>query len=504
MSSTKAESWQRIHVNIAGSRKQFISQLENIQQTQAQQLSRIVNHHKKTEFGRQHQFSEIKNTDDFVQAVPIQTYETLEPYFTAQAQDPASEVICFEETGGSTQGAKIIPYTENSLQSFQNALLPWLDDLLLSRPAIKQGSAYWSISPALRNKRTTSGGHPVGLDNDALYFGQKLAADIGNTLAVNADVAACVDFETWRYNTLSALIQAEDLRFISVWSPTFILDLVNHLPKILDQLLRELNKFNPKRAKQINAACQSHPIDTRQIWPDLDTISCWTDGASAGFLAKLKQLFPQAFIQGKGLLATEGIVSIPLSDAPAPVLTANSGFYEFLDENNTVRQSHELVQGKEYQVIITNDSGLYRYNLGDNVSMEGYYHNAPMLRFKGRCNHTSDICGEKLTDAFVADALSNVDGFAMLSPYQTTKSCYLLIVSDSNILADGIDSSLSKNPQYRYAREIGQLGPVEIRVIPDAMQHYTHHQMQKGQQLGDIKPPALNTDATTLDAILNT
>jgi hypothetical protein len=67
---------------------------------------------------------------------------------TAQAQDPTADLICFEETGGSTQGSKLIPYTQTSLQSFQSALWPWLDDLLLARPEIKQGSAYWSISPA--------------------------------------------------------------------------------------------------------------------------------------------------------------------------------------------------------------------------------------------------------------------------------------------------------------------------------------------------------------------
>jgi hypothetical protein len=268
-----------------------------------------------------------------------------------------------------------------------------------------------------------------------------------------------------------------------------------------------LKKTNPQRAQQIHAACNTHPIDTTQIWPDLDTISCWTDGVSAGFIPQLQHQFPHVFIQGKGLLATEGVVTIPLSDAPSPVLAVNSGFYEFLDENNTLRQSHELEQGKQYQLILTNDSGLYRYNLGDSVQMQGNYpagSDAPMLQFIGRGNHTSDICGEKLTDAFVANALSTVDGFAMLSPCQTSTPHYQLVVSDNTVTESAIDLALSKNPQYRYAREIGQLDSVQLKLIPDALQRYLQYQLKKGQQAGDIKPPALVTDANTIKAIVGT
>jgi hypothetical protein len=342
MQPTKVESWQRIHTTLTGSRKRFLSQLDTIQHIQAQQLSRILRQNTHSKFGQHYGFSEINNYDDFVQSVPIQNYQSLTPFLTAQAEDPAADVICFEETGGSTQGSKLIPYNKTSLQAFQHALWPWLDDLLLARPAIKQGTAYWSISPVIRKKRTTIGGHPIGLDNDALYFGKQLAADISNTLAVGADVGLCATLDQWRYRTLYALLLAKDLRFISVWSPTFLLDLLSYLPDMADSLLTELKRSNRFRAQQIHTACQTHPIDTTQIWPELDTISCWTDGASAGFLSQLKQLFPHVLIQGKGLLATEGVVTIPLSDAIAPVLAVNSGFYEFLDEDNTIKQSHAL------------------------------------------------------------------------------------------------------------------------------------------------------------------
>ena len=53
---------------------------------------------------------------------------------------------------------------------------------------------------------------------------------------------------------------------------------------------------------------------------------------SARFLPELRALFPGVEIQGKGLLATEGVISIPLMGRPAPVPAVTSHFLEFLDE----------------------------------------------------------------------------------------------------------------------------------------------------------------------------
>ncbi|MGH9659769.1 MAG: hypothetical protein ACRD96_14565, partial [Bryobacteraceae bacterium] len=309
---------------------------------------------------------------------------------------------------------------------------------------------------------STPEGVPIGLENDAAYFGESLAEAIAGVLAVPPSVAAATAIDAWRAATLACLRQAADLTLISVWSPTFLLELVRHLDR-----------------------------PPAELWPRLDTISCWTSGSSSLFAADLRALFPDCHIQGKGLLATEGAVTLPLANYEYPVLAIESGFFEFLDDSGVARPAHELERGAEYRVLMTTHSGLYRYDLGDRVAMRGWAQETPMLEFLGRAGLTSDLCGEKLTEDFVIPRLPR--GFAMLAPSLDGGPHYALFV-DAEASSAGVDDALGDNPQYRYARALGQLGPVRVHMVARGMERYTAHELARGRRLGDIKPPALSGD----------
>jgi len=422
----------------------------------------------------------VRTIDDYQQRVPLHDYDDLRPDIERMMAGEknvlvADDVLLFEPTGGSTGGSKFIPYTEASLSAVQRAILPWLDDLISSRPGITAGKAYWAISPATRQQAHTSGGIPIGLEDDAAYFGQDLASSIIDTLAVPPSVAAIQSLEEWRSQTLSYLSACTDLSFISVWSPTFLLQLLDASPDSIEWQIE---------------------------WPMLDTISCWCSSTSQRYAAELARRLPGARIQEKGLLATEGVVTVPLDAAAAPVLAVDSGFYEFEADNGDVVLPWDLETGQTYRVLITTDAGLYRYRLGDRVRVSAWCESTPCLEFMGRDGGGSDLCGEKLTEAFVAAALGDVPGFAFLAPLTQPHPAYLLILDEAIIASDQarataevIDSKLMENPQYRYAREIGQLPPIEARRIADPLGAYKDICMHLGQRLGDIKPPALASAA---------
>jgi hypothetical protein len=89
-----------------------------------------------------------------------------------------------------------------------------------------------------------------------------------------------------------------------------------------------------------------------------------------------------------GLLASEGRLSIPVDDGTASgVLNVRSHFFEFIpaDEYGTAHPTalrmHQLEVGREYFVLLTNGSGLYRYDLGDRVRVTGIKGQAPMIEF---------------------------------------------------------------------------------------------------------------------------
>ena len=334
-----------------------------------------------------------------IDALPIVTYDDLVPWIdriVAGESDVlfAGRPVAYERTSGSSGAAKLIPYSAEGLLDFQRSVVPWL--VRTVREHGITGRAYFAISPATRPPESI-GGVPVGLP-DGVYLGEIAASVLAEMSAVPLDVAAITDVDRWRDETLRHLAAARDLELISVWSPTFLLRLLDDLD------------------------------DPLALWPNLKVVSCWASAASKPFAEELAARLPQATLQPKGLLSTECVVTTA-SNALTP-----HGFFEF--------------DGDE--VIATTASGLYRYRTGD------------LLRggeFIGRKGIVSDLVGEKLTEPFVARCLENVRG------YLFPEGRGYVVASETPVDLDAIERKLCQNPQYAYARSLGQLAPLRVQRV---------------------------------------
>ncbi len=488
------EAWQQIADGVRGCRQGFLASTADLRAQQRGYLHALLRRQANTAFGRRHRFAVIEGPAAYRETVPLQEPQAVQQWVKrlepAHPQVLSADTAFVEITGGSSGGAKYIPYGASGLEDFQRALHPWLDDLLEARPAISQGLAYWSISPVLGEWPTQFNGLPVGLGDDTQYFGERLAPHLLWTLAVPPEVGRLGEREAWQLETLLHLVRQPGLRLISVWSPSFLLALMEALPVHADALC---SRLSGAEARRLRCALADGLLDTPVLWPELDTISCWTHGRAAALVPALRGLFPQARIQPKGLLATEGVVSLPLEEAADPVLAARSGFFEFEDERGDLRFAWELAVGRRYQVILSNHLGLYRYRLGDWVEMRGWHGSLPMLRFLGRGGTAVDLCGEKLDEVFASRALNGLEGFALLLPVTGAGTPRYLCISDRP--EDGrVERRLWQNPQYAYARALGQLGPLQWRFAPEAGERYRQWCFEGGQRLGDIKPLALLPD----------
>jgi len=442
--------------------------LPSARSVQRQRLASILAANAGSEYGSRCGFRGIAGAAEYREKVPVVRYEHLAGAISRMAAgEPevlvSGPILAFEETGGSTAGPKLIPYNEALLRAFRRALLAWLDDLASAYPVIASGSAYWAISPPGRAPRTTPGGIPLGLGGDAAYFGEDLAALVLETLAVPPEAGADGDSGRWRAATCERLAACRDLALISVWSPTFLLGLAEHVA--LDPAI----------------------------------ISCWDQASSRAYAQELRRLFPRAHLQGKGLLATEGVVSIPLAGLEWPVLAVDSGYFEFLDDAGRAHEAADLEVGADYEVLMSTDGGLYRYAIGDRVRIRGYAGEAPMLEFLGRAAGV-DLCGEKLTEAFVIQALAPFGlKFSLLAPLSQGRVGYALTVDAAEVrleriadLAHGAERALAANPQYALARRLQQLAPLAVLRRERPLDAWLHGRLARGQRLGDIKPPALS------------
>src|SRR5262249_6776191 len=254
----------------------------------------------------------------------------------------------------------------------------------------------------------------------------------------------------------------------------------------------------------VEAALALQLIDWRAIWPRLDTISAWADGPSQIYAQRLAEMFPHAHLQPKGLLATEGALTIPQGEARVPALTSTP--IEFIGESGVADVCDELRAGATYRVVLTTPGGFYRYDLGDRVRCDRMVAGLPGLVFVGRADVMSDLVGEKLSEEFVAAALRRLDVPACLVARAAAKPFYALLVQSPDphsltAMAEQVDRRLGGKPQYAYARAIGQLGPIQPLAIDRLLERFADAQLCRGRRLADIKPPALIADREIADLL---
>lgn len=477
----------------------FVRSLEDCNAQQERKLLQILDRSSNTEFGRKLSFKEIKSVEAFQASVPLTSGEDFSPLVQSEAAGKGGRLfyqqpILFEETSGTCSGRKLVGYTRESIEDFRKACLPWLNSLLQAYPSLLEGPWYFAMSFSQRSEARTSGGFSIGAD-DAFYFGKDLGTIIRDNFVYPKYPFS--DFNSWKRSTLKSLIEEENLRLISVWSPSFLL--------VLIESMREELGFLDLNASRNDAVLRGLRLkNLRHIWPNLALISCWSDGPSKVLAENLKTYLPDVPIQGKGLLATEGAVSVPLPGASAPVLACDSGFYEFVDEAGEVFWGDKLKIGREYKVVMTNHSGLYRYSLGDRIQVKGFLKNTPCFEFVGREN-TSDLCGEKLSDVFVGRVLKDVVGGRLAIVYPS-QNRYVALVEAEGLereeyarITDELDGAFSTNPHYSYARSLGQLEKVTVASVLNLRQRLIDFELSRGQRLGDVKQVSLHS--TNLEAL---
>ncbi len=499
---------------------------------QAALLDRLLRANASSAYGRRFGFGRLRTAREFQRAVPIVGYDDLRPLVerikAGEERVLTDEsVLMLEKTSGSSTATKYIPYTSSLRRQFQHAVGAWMFDLYAHNPTLVYGTAYWAITPLGREPEVTAGGLRVGFENDTEYLGRAERFFLRKILAVPEEVARIPELDTALYVTLRFLLQSPSLSFISVWAPSFLTILLEHLQNNVERLLTDLRdgalrppgplpeavapvlhrclRADPARARRLEHAWQeSGLLRTQEVWPNVRVISCWTDASSRLAVPALRELFPGVLIQGKGLLATEGVVSVPLVEHGSCVAAATSHFFEFMEHlGSPPRLLHELEENHEYAVLLTTGGGLYRYRLGDRVRVVGFASNTPLLEFLGKEDGISDLCGEKLSPAFVGSILAELSDerayssdFVMLAPSRRESLGYVLFLQGATSRADlavRLDKKLTQNPHYAYCRRLGQLAAPRIfQITSDAGECYLRRCVALGQRAGAVKAVALH------------
>ncbi len=432
-----------------------------------ERLLASIHRHQDTAFGKAHGFGEIRTEEGFRERVPVRNYDEYSSWIARVADGekgvlPCGEVIAFERTSGTSSGAKLIPVTEGLREDFAYGMATWLVGWRERFPAVFEGRAYWAISPPGIAGGRTAGGLPVGLDGDGAYFPDGIAARLGDWLVVpelSGETSALFG------ETAEELLRTPDLSLVSVWSPTFFL--------CIDA---EVARLRPGKT-------------WREIWPQLALVSCWADASSARWIPQLRERLGGIPIEPKGLLATEGVTSIPVG---LPRLAHECHYHEFLDAAGNHLPPEQLEIGMVCEVLLSTSGGLLRYRSGDLVEITGFSGNGvPEVNFLGRKGGVSDLVGEKLAEETVSTAFlgAGACGFLATDPELLRYEVWI----EDMAKAPDIVSRLMDNPYFKQAIELGQLVPCEPVALRDGwMKNFSSAlACERGCRIGDVKLPVL-------------
>lgn len=465
----------------------------------------------------------VNSWEEFAAVYPVTRYADWHKSITQQRQQSKSLIdsplVRYQPTSGSSEKLKLIPYTKKFLDELDSAISPWLASLYRNYPSIKDGVHYWSVSWLPQNQLEDFKGN---LNDDSELLGGIKRFVTNYSQAVSSEVALAANPEDSLFATLCYLAATEDLTVLSVWSPTFALQLLTLLPQQAHEIAVVLSTGKwgvrqpslqrltapqaPERAKLLlQHATQPGQNIAQALWPKLALISAWDTADAARWAKHLQELLPNVAFEGKGLWATEGVVTIPVNGQYP--LAYRSHVYEFERiSTGAVIPPWQLEDGDEVSPIISCGNGILRYAMDDLLKVTGFMGEVPCFTFLGRRKGV-DLVGEKMSPEAARQALNTIEKEFSLSAVSLLaldsrvvgQSSYLALFSKQESISPDIlervnsrlENILKEHFHYALARELQQLRPATVLVIKDGWKVYQELAIASGMIEGNIKPEAL-------------
>ena len=374
-----AKIWAKGHV-----RKSEDFKLNGVQKQQTLLLN-LVRTAEKTLYGREHHFEEIHSVEDFQKRVPITDYEQLKPYIEKMKRGQRSILwpetpLYFAKTSGTTSGAKYIPISKEGMPyqtgAAQSALLHYIAqknnaDFVTGKMIFLQGS------PELEEIFGIKTGRLSGI------VAHHIPSYLQKNRLPSFETNMIEDWET-KVDEIVKETEKENMTLISGIPPWLIMyfeKLIARNNKKITELFPNLQliitggvNYEPYREKMEELL--GGPVDILQTFP-----------ASEGFFA-----FQEDY-EKEGLL----------------LLTDHGIFYEFvpLEEFGKPEAKRltlkDIELNKDYALILTTNSGLWAYSIGDVVrfiSKDPY-----RIVVSGRTKHFTSAFGEHVIAYEVEEAM---------------------------------------------------------------------------------------------------
>ena len=508
-------------------------------------LMDIIKNNADTQFGREYGFSEIHSVDDYRRKVPLTDYDTFEPYIRRMmageknlltARDPQHFAI----TSGSVGTPKYIPVSAQELEKYATYSV---------------AMAFGVADEYYRN--TTGRSVPAGLGLNAVEMRvMQTDAGIGKGSISGTVLNSMKDYvpdllsSPWeivapdgemdiKYLKTRLALGVRNLAFMDSVFLSGLVDLMDYIrdnyrmlckdiyygridpdvnvPQSVRTVLESQLRPDKERARELMREFSQgfdEPIIPR-IWPRMSWIGGIGTGSFTPYVRKMRRYSGKTIpFNNLCYAASESFMAVArhMSDTSF-VLIPDGGFYEFIpvhgkNQNKTLT-IEELEVGADYEIVVTNLSGFYRYRLKDVVRVTGFYNEAPMIRFNYRKDQLISIAGEKTNEEalrwaitqFSLEASVHVNDYSIYADDSTSPGHYVILVEPDQIVPkeslthfrEIMENKLMQaNPAYGDMRRAGSLGPLELVFLQQqTYQLYRDLMIMKGFSANQLKPPRI-------------
>ena len=358
-------------------------------EVQEEVLYDLLSEARGTSIGRQYDFGSIKSYEVFAERVPIRQYESIEPLIERNRRGEQNvfwpgKIQWFAKSSGTTNAkSKFIPVSDEALDDCHFKAGKDMLCLYINNN---------EDTEIFKGKGLRLGGSSAVYEDNDTYFGD-LSAIIIENMPFWADISSAPSQKT-------ALMSEWETKLDAIVHETIKEDITS-LAGVPSWMLVLLNRVLEVTGKE----------NLLEVWPNLEVY--FHGGVNfKPYREQYEKLIPKKdFRYYETYNASEGFFAIQAqNDSDELLLMLDYGiFYEFIPmdryegEDSTAIPLDQVELDKNYALVISTNSGLWRYLIGDTVK----FTNLKPYRIKitGRTKHHLNVFSEELMVENAEDAL---------------------------------------------------------------------------------------------------
>lgn len=519
-------------------KKQSLKEKANVET-----LLKILKDNKNTEYGKKYDFANIHSFEEYKAKVPLSTYDDYYPYIKRMIQNKednlitAYKVLQYADTSGSIGVQKRIPITDqivNIHKKYSFCRSKAIADKFYKETYGKPVPKEFGLNTVECENTVAEDGkiHSSATGCVARRYRKLFRFFLTSPDPVHFPIGGM----NMNYMKARFALEKDNICFMLSAFMTNLVDIMNFIKEHWEILVDDIEhgtinpdmceesslpaimkyvKPNPRRAKVLRKVFEEGfdtPIIPR-LWPNMSWACAIGNGSFSSYLKKYKKYAGEGIgIDYFVYAASEGMFAVAIEmNKPEFCMLTDSSFFEFRaadaadDDNNTITMD-QLEVGKDYEVIITNLGGFYRYKIMDVIRVLGYYNNLPLITFAYRKGQLANLAGEKTTEEHLNEAVAEfgkqlnveINDFALYLDTDRPISRYVLLVEPDTPMDVSKQKEYSqlfnkiireKNKEYGVVEDRGSLDkPLVLIQQRETHALWREFKLHKGSSSNQVKP----------------